>query len=69
MSAERVLAVTGTGIVGNNGTTMSATNMNVVCVANPGVVLFQVTINFWLNSDGTISDDTSGGAFWLRGAA
>jgi hypothetical protein len=48
---------------------MTATNMNVVCVANPGVVLFQVTINFWVNSNGTISDDTSGGAFWLRGAA
>jgi len=61
--------VTGTGIVGNGGTTMTATDMNVVCVANPGVVLFQVTINFWVNGNGTISDDTSGGAFWLRGAA
>jgi hypothetical protein len=61
--------VTGRGIVGSGGTTMSAANMNVVCVANPRVVLFQVTINFWVNSNGTISDDTSGGAFWLRGVA
>ena len=63
--------VTGTGIVGNSGTTMVAT-MTAVCVANPGVPLFggaPITFNLWVNSDGSISDDQSGGAFWLRGAA
>ena len=46
--------------------------MTAVCVANPRVVLFDgqpIAFKFWVNGDGTISDDTSGGAFWIRGAA
>jgi hypothetical protein len=58
---------TGSAVLGSDGTTMVAT-MTARCVANPGVILFgsPITFNFTANGDGTISDDTSGAAFWTR---